>query len=91
MAVKVILVCRIRELSGQQLKLEKEVETVRKELSSSQQTNQALIDEHHALQLAYNSHEKKLKEIETENDRLVSCLSAVECSIILSYSHTCAA
>lgn len=63
---------RTRELSGQQRKLEEEVEGLKKELNSSQQTNQALIDEHHALQLAYNSHEKKLKEVEAENDRLVS-------------------
>ena len=63
---------RSRELSEQLKKLEHELETVQRELSASQQTNQALIDEHHALQLAYNSHEKKLKEVETENDRLVS-------------------
>ena len=48
------------------------MESTRKELSATQQTNQALIDEHHALQLAYNSHEKKLRDVETENDRLVS-------------------
>ena len=68
-----VSVCvRIRELSGQQRRLEEEVESTRKELTATQQTNQALIDEHHALQLAYNSHEKKLRDIETENDRLVS-------------------
>lgn len=63
---------RTRELSGQQRKLEEEVERLKRELNSSQQTNQALIDEHHALQLAFSSHEKKLKEVETENDHLVS-------------------
>lgn len=64
---------RIRELTVQQRKTEDELESTKKELSSSQQTQQALFDEHQALQLAYNSHEKKLKEVEIENDRLVSC------------------
>lgn len=63
---------RTRELNGHQKRLEEEVERLMRDLSSSQLTNQALIDEHHALQLAFNSHEKKLKEVEAENDRLVS-------------------
>ena len=65
-------VCRMREMSDQQKRLETELEDVRKKLRSSQQTHQALYDEHQALQMAYSSHEKKLKEVETENDRLVS-------------------
>ena len=30
------------------------------------------MDEHHALQLTFTAHEKKLKDMEAENDRLVS-------------------
>ena len=66
------VMCRMREVTSQRKKLEEELDTTRKELASSQQTNQALVDEHQALQLAYNSHEVKLKEVEAENDRLVS-------------------
>ena len=61
----------MREGAAQQKKLEEELETSRKELSASLQTNQGLFDEHQALQLAYNSHEVKLKDVEVENDRLV--------------------
>jgi autophagy-related protein 16 len=61
---------RVREATSQRKRLEEELETTKKELASSQQTNQALVDEHQALQLAYNSHEVKLKEVELENDRL---------------------
>jgi len=54
-----------------QRKAEGKMETMEKDLNSRQQTNQALIDEHHALQLAFNSQEKKQRELEAENDRLV--------------------
>ena len=76
---------RIRELSGQQRRLEEEAESARKELSATQQTNQALIDEHQALQLAYNSHEKKLRDIQMENDRLVSSDWLHTCVVAHSY------
>ena len=59
---------------------------IRKELSTTQQTNQALIDEHQALQLAYNSHEKKLKDVEAENDRLVSSDCHPTCSMWLTHT-----
>ena len=65
-------VSRIRDLSGQVKKVEDGIDSLKKELTSSLNTNQALIDEHQALQLAYNSYDKKLKELEVENDRLVS-------------------
>ena len=45
---------------------------MQKQLESNIKTNQALLDEHQALQMAFNSQEKKLKETEQENDRLVS-------------------
>ena len=64
--------CRLREMSDQQKQLESELEGVKKELTASQQTYQALYDEHQALHMAFSSHEKKLREVETENDRLVS-------------------
>ena len=76
-------------MSGQQKKLEVELEAVRKELVSSLQANQALVDEHQALQLVYSSHELKLKEVEAENDRLVSVLSARElCQACLAPQRT---
>ena len=71
--VAVVCVCvyRIREISDQQKKFEVELEMVKKELTATQQSKQSLFDEHQALQMAFSSHEKKLKEIEAENDRLV--------------------
>ena len=39
------------------------------------QTNKLLIDEHQALQTLYNSHERKLREHQTENDQLVGTLN----------------
>lgn len=72
----------MREVATQRKKLEEELETAKKELAASRQTNQALVDEHQALQLAYNSHEVKLKEVEVENDRLVSgCVSESALSV----------
>ena len=75
---------RVREATSQRKRLEEELDTAKKELASAQQTNQALVDEHQALQLAYNSHEVKLKEVEAENDRLVSDMVCGEIKLSLS-------
>ena len=62
----------MREFSGQQKRLEDELESVRGKLATSEQAHQSLKDEYQALQLTYSSHEVKLREVESENDRLVS-------------------
>ena len=63
--------CRIRDGTSAQRKAEEKVEELHSQLTSSAQIHQTLTDEHHALQLAFNSVEKKLLETEKENDRLV--------------------
>ena len=63
---------RIRDSQQAHQKADGKIEDLQKQLESSRKTNQALLDEHQALQMAFNSQEKKLKETEHENDRLVS-------------------
>ena len=62
---------RIRDSVHAQRKAEEKIEDLQKQLESSARTNQALLDEHQALQMAFNAHETKLRETEQENDRLV--------------------
>lgn len=63
---------RIRDSQQAHQKAEGKIDDLQKQLESNIKTNQALLDEHQALQMAFNSQEKKLKETEQENDRLVS-------------------
>ena len=65
--------CRISDLLDTQRKLETEVDGLKKYLHSSEKNNQNLIDEHDALNKAFNALQTKLKKTEAENDRLVSC------------------
>ena len=52
--------------------MEEKIADINSQMSSSITTNKILIDEHQALQTLYNSHERKLKESQTETDQLVS-------------------
>lgn len=60
------------DLLDTQRKLEAEVDGLKKYLHSSEKNNQNLIDEHDALNKAFNALQTKLKQTEAENDRLVS-------------------
>ncbi len=60
------------DLQDTQRRLEEEAEHLKKLLKSSEKMNKDMIDEHDALNTAFNSLQKKLKETESENDQLVS-------------------
>jgi len=62
---------RIRDSVHAHRKAEEKIEDLQKQLESSARTNQALLDEHQALQMVFNAHETKLRETEQENDRLI--------------------
>ncbi len=60
------------DLQDTQRQLEEENDNLKKLLKSSEKMNKDMIDEHDALNAAFNSLQKKLKQTESENDRLVS-------------------
>ena len=55
-----------------QRKLEEENGSLKKEIEGNKKTRQDLKDEHNALNTAFSLLEKKLKDTEAENDRLVN-------------------
>ena len=65
---------RIKDLIETNRKLEEKIADLTSQMTNSIETNKLLIDEHQALQTLYNSHERKLKENQAENDQLVSIL-----------------
>ena len=70
----ILHIFRIKDLVETNRKLEEKVTDLNSQMANCIQTNKLLIDEHQALQTLYNSHERKLRESQTENDQLVSAL-----------------
>ena len=68
---------RIKDLLETNRKLEEKIAHLNEQMVNSIDTNKQLIDEHQALSTLYNSHERKLKESQVENDQLVS-----ECTVL---------
>ena len=69
--------CRIRDSTTALRRAEEKAEELQAYISSSGRVHQTLTDEHHALQLVFNSTEKKLHDTERENDRLVGVHSSI--------------
>ncbi len=83
---------RLRDCASAQRKAEERVRELETVVSTRTKSNQTLVDEHQALQMAFDRQEEKQRELEKENDRLVGVvcgrgLTLLVCKYVTVYEY----